>query len=43
MAAGSIAGTLIGAFLLVYTSGAILYPLLALVLAISAIKVWRHA
>jgi uncharacterized protein len=42
MAAGSIAGTLIGAFLLTFTSGALLYPLLAFVLAISAIKVWRH-
>jgi uncharacterized protein len=43
MAAGSIAGTLIGAFLLGFTSGAVLYPLLALILAVSAIKVWRHA
>ena len=43
MAAGSIAGTWIGAFLLGVTSGAVLYPLLALILAASAIKVWRHA
>lgn len=43
MAAGSIVGTLIGALLLGFTSGAILYPLLALILVASAIKVWRHA
>lgn len=43
MAAGSIVGTLIGARLLGFTSGVILYPLLALILAISAVKVWRHA
>ena len=43
MATGSIVGTLIGAFLLGFTPGAVLYPLLALILAVSAIKVWRHA
>lgn len=43
MAAGSIVGTLLGALLLGFTSGAVLYPLLALILAVSAIKVWRHA
>ena len=43
MAVGSIVGTYIGAFLLGFTSGAVLYPLLALILATSAIKVWRHA
>jgi uncharacterized protein len=42
MAAGSIVGTLTGAFLLGFTSRAVLYPLLALILAVSAIKVWRH-
>lgn len=43
MAAGSIIGTLIGAILLGFTSGQVLYPLLAAILAASAIKVWRHA
>jgi len=42
MAVGSIAGTFIGAYLLGYTSGSVLYPLLALILALSALKVWRH-
>ena len=42
MAAGSIIGTLIGALLLGLISGAVLYPLLALILAVSAIKVWGH-
>jgi uncharacterized protein len=42
MAAGSIVGTWIGALLLGFTSGAVLYPLLAVILAVSAIKVWRH-
>ena len=42
MSAGSITGTLIGAYLLAYTSGAVLYPLLALILVLSAVKVWRH-
>jgi uncharacterized membrane protein YfcA len=43
MAIGSIVGTLIGALLLGFTSGTVLYPLLALILALSAIKVWWHA
>lgn len=42
IALGSIAGTFIGALLLDYVSAAILIPLLALILAISALKVWRH-
>lgn len=42
MAAGSITGTFIGAYLLGYTSGSVLYPLLALILLLSAAKVWRH-
>ena len=29
--------------LLPFTSGAVLYPLLAVILAVSAMKVWRHA
>ena len=43
MTAGSIVGTYIGAFLLGFTSGAVLYPVLALILAVSAVKVWRHS
>lgn len=43
MAAGSIVGAFIGALLLGFTSGQVLYPLLAAILAASAIKVWRHA
>jgi uncharacterized membrane protein YfcA len=43
MALGSILGTSIGALLLDFTSGVVLYPLLATVLILSAIKVWRHA
>lgn len=42
MAIGSIIGALIGAALLGFTSGAVLYPLLALILVVSGIKVWRH-
>lgn len=43
MAAGSIVGAMIGARLLGFTSGLVLYPLLALILVVSAVKVWRHA
>ena len=42
MAAGSIVGTFIGGLLLGMVSNAILLPLLAALLAISAVKVWRH-
>jgi uncharacterized membrane protein YfcA len=42
MAAGSIAGSLIGARLLGIVPNAVLMPLLAIILLISAIKVWRH-
>lgn len=42
MATGSILGALLGALLLGFTSGAVLYPLLALILVLSAVKVWRH-
>jgi uncharacterized protein len=42
MAAGSIAGTLIGGQLLGLVPTNILLPLLAAVLLISAVKVWRH-
>jgi uncharacterized protein len=43
LAAGSMLGTLIGGLLLAVTAGAILYPMLALILVGSAVKVWRHA
>jgi uncharacterized membrane protein YfcA len=42
MAAGSIIGALLGGLLLGVISGSVLYPLLALVLLLSAVKVWRH-
>ena len=42
MAAGSIVGTFIGGLLLGIVPSAILLPLLAAILAISAVKVWRH-
>lgn len=42
IALGSIVGTFIGALLLGYISAAILIPVLALILVVSALKVWRH-
>jgi uncharacterized protein len=42
MAVGSIIGTFIGGLLLGIVPGALLLPALALILVISAIKVWRH-
>jgi uncharacterized membrane protein YfcA len=42
MAAGSIAGSFIGAALLGIVPGAVLLPLLAVILLVSAVKVWRH-
>jgi uncharacterized membrane protein YfcA len=39
---GSIVGTLIGGRLLGIVPSAILLPLLAAVLIISALKIWRH-
>lgn len=42
MAAGSIVGTFLGAKLLDVVPSAILLPTLALILVISAVKVWRH-
>lgn len=42
MAAGSILGTLAGARLLGIVPSSILLPLLAAILLISAVKVWRH-
>lgn len=42
MAVGSIVGTFAGSQLLLVVSSAILLPLLAVILVISAIKLWRH-
>lgn len=42
MAAGSLLGALIGGLLLGIVPSVILLPLLALILVLSAIKVWRH-
>ena len=43
MAAGSIVGTLVGGLLLGIVSNAVLLPLLAALLMISSVKVWRHS
>ena len=42
MAAGSIIGTYIGARLLPFVPDALLVPILAVILVMSGIKVWRH-
>ena len=42
MAAGSLVGALVGALLLGVVPTGMLLPLLAAILVISAIKVWRH-
>ena len=42
MTIGSITGTLLGALLLGVIPNLILIPALALLLVISAIKLWRH-
>ncbi|WP_353430135.1 TSUP family transporter [Paracoccus denitrificans] len=42
MAAGSIVGTFIGGMLLGIIPGGVLLPALALILLVSAVKVWRH-
>ena len=42
MAAGSIVGTFIGGQLLGLVPNAVLLPLLAVILVLSAVKVWRH-
>lgn len=42
MAAGSIIGSFIGGLLLGLVPSAVLLPLLAVILVLSAIKVWRH-
>lgn len=42
MAAGSVAGAFIGGHLLGLIPGALLLPVLALILLVSAAKIWRH-
>jgi uncharacterized membrane protein YfcA len=42
MAAGSVAGSFIGATLLGIVPGALLLPALAVILLMSAVKIWRH-
>ena len=42
MAAGSIVGSFLGSRLLGLVPSAVLLPLLALILVLSAAKVWRH-
>ena len=42
MAAGSIFGSFIGGRLLGLVPNAVLLPLLAIILVLSAVKVWRH-
>ena len=42
IAIGSIAGTFIGSRLLLFVSSAVLLPLLALILVVSAFKTWRQ-
>jgi uncharacterized membrane protein YfcA len=42
MAVGSVVGSFIGARLLGIVPGAVLLPLLALILLLSAVKLWRH-
>ena len=42
MVIGSIAGAFIGACLLAFVPAAVLVPVLAVILVISAVKVWRH-
>ena len=43
MAIGSVVGSFLGGRLLGLVPNAVLLPLLAVILVLSAIKVWRHA
>jgi uncharacterized membrane protein YfcA len=43
MAAGSLVGALVGGLLLGIVPSTVLLPLLAAILIVSAVKVWRHA
>jgi uncharacterized protein len=42
MTVGSIAGTVVGAVLLGVIPNLVLIPALALLLSLSAVKLWRH-
>jgi uncharacterized protein len=42
MAAGSIVGSFVGGRLLGLVPNGVLLPLLAIILVLSAVKVWRH-
>lgn len=42
MAAGAVIGTFCGSLLLGIVPGEVLLPLLAVILALSAIEVWKH-
>jgi uncharacterized membrane protein YfcA len=42
MAAGSLVGSFIGGRLLGLVPNALLLPLLAVILMLSAVKIWRH-
>jgi uncharacterized membrane protein YfcA len=42
MAAGSIVGTFIGGLLLGIVPNGVLLPMLAAILLISAVRIWRH-
>lgn len=42
MGAGSVAGAVVGGLLLGFVPAAVLLPLLAAVLLVSAVKIWRH-
>ena len=42
MAAGSVVGSFIGGQLLGLVPNAVLLPLLAVILSLSAVKVWKH-
>ena len=42
MAAGSLVGTFVGGLLLGIVPSAVLLPMLAAILVVSALKVWQH-
>jgi uncharacterized membrane protein YfcA len=43
MGAGSVAGTVVGGALLGIIPSVVLIPVLALLLVVSAVKVWQHS
>ena len=42
MAGGSLAGSLVGGQLLGIVPASVLLPVLAMILVLSAVKIWRH-